>query len=94
VEPALQLDFMPSRADNSSMTVTADENRRVVLPAAQAGERFDVQILEDGKIVLTRLPSPHKPDGIRLVSKHGYTVAVGTKPITQEMVRAALDEFP
>jgi hypothetical protein len=31
---------------------------------------------------------------VRLVKKHGYTVAAGTRKITQAEVRKALDEFP
>ena len=76
------------------MTVTTDEKKRVVIPSAKPGDRFDVKILEDGKVVLTRLELADKPDNIRLVKKHGYTVARGTRTITQEQVRKALDEFP
>ncbi len=76
------------------MTVTADEKKRVVIPSAKPGDRFDVQMTPDGKVVLTRLELADKPDVVRLVKKHGYTVARGTKRITQEQVRRALDEFP
>jgi hypothetical protein len=31
---------------------------------------------------------------VRLVKKHGYTVARGTKRITHQQVRKAMDEFP
>ena len=76
------------------MTVTTDEKKRVVIPSARPGDRFDVQVTPEGKVVLTRLEMADKPDNVRLVKKHGYTVARGTRPITQEQVRKALDEFP
>lgn len=53
-----------------------------------------MQVTGDGKVVLTRLEMADKPDNVRLVKKNGYTVARGTRRITQEQVRAALDEFP
>jgi len=31
---------------------------------------------------------------VKLVKKHGYTVAVTSRPITQAQTRAYLDEFP
>jgi len=76
------------------MTVTTDEKNRVVIPSAQPGDRFDIQVTAEGKIVLTRLELADKRDNVRLVKKHGYTVARGTRPITQEQVRKAMDEFP
>jgi hypothetical protein len=77
------------------MTAIADNKRRVVLRQAKPGDRFDVAILEEGKYLLTRLePVRAQRNQARLVRKHGYSVAVSKRPITQEMVRAALDEFP
>ena len=76
------------------MTVTADAKKRVVLPPARPGERFDVQISSNGKLVLTPLIPDERPNQVKLVRKHGYLVAVSSRPITQEQVRAAMDEFP
>ena len=77
------------------MTVTTDEKKRVVIPSARPGDRFDGPAGDpEGKVVLTRLELADKPDNVRLVKKHGYTVARGTRRITQEQVRRALDEFP
>lgn len=76
------------------MTVTTDEKKRVVIPSARPGDRFDVQVTAEGKVVLTRLELADKPDNVRLVRKHGYTVARGTRPITELQVRKAMDEFP
>ncbi len=76
------------------MTVTTDEKKRVVIPSARPGDRFDIQVTPEGKVVLTRLELADKPDHVGLVKKHGYTVARGTRPITAEQVRKAIDEFP
>ena len=57
------------------MTVTTGEKKRVVIPSARPGDRFDVQMTLEGKVVLTRLELADKPDHVRLVKKHGYTVA-------------------
>jgi len=80
--------------DIPTMTVIADSKKRVTLRTAKPGDRFDVQVSGDGKLVLTPLVADTKPDQVRLVKKHGYTVAVGTRTITQEQVRKFLDEFP
>ena len=82
------------RCGNPPMTVTADAKKRVVLPVVKPGDSFDVQISGDGRVVLTKLVPAVKPDRVRLVKKHGYTVAIGTRPITQEQVRRQLHEFP
>ena len=76
------------------MTVTTDEKKRVVIPSARPGDRFDVQMTPEGKVVLTRLERPEKSESVRLIRKHGYTVARGTRAISEEQVRKALDEFP
>jgi hypothetical protein len=78
------------------MTVITDSKHRVTLRQAKPGQVFDLQIPEEGKYVLTELepvkPGPNKAHLAR--SKSGYLVAVSERPITQDMVRAALDEFP
>lgn len=76
------------------MTVTADRKKRVVIPSARPGDRFDVKVTVEGKVVLTRLELADKPDAVRLVKKHGYTVARGTRRITALRVRKAMHEFP
>jgi hypothetical protein len=49
------------------MTVKADNRRRVVLPSAKAGDLFEVQVLGEGRLTLTRLepiqdrPAPDAP---------------------------------
>jgi hypothetical protein len=76
------------------VTVIADAKKRVVLPPARPGDRFDLAVSE-GKYVLTKLePVKEQRNKVRLVRKHGYLVAVSERPITQEMTRRYLDEFP
>jgi hypothetical protein len=73
------------------MTVIADNKKRVTLPT-KPGERFDVQAVGGDKFILTRLaPVEGK---VRLVKRHGYLVAVGSREITQAETRKLLDEFP
>jgi hypothetical protein len=76
------------------MTVTADNKRRIPLRMAQPGDRFDVQVSEGGKVVLTKLVPETRANKVRLVRKHGYTVGVTERPIDLEALRKALDEFP
>ena len=51
---------------------------------------------EGDRIVMVELvpKEPLEAARPRLVKKHGYTVAVSNRTITQEEVRKALDEFP
>jgi hypothetical protein len=94
VEVRKPLEIRSFEGDAPAMTVTTDEKKRVVIPSARPGDRFHVRVTPEGKVVLTRLELADKPDHVRLIKKHGYTVARGTHRITQEQVRRALDEFP
>jgi len=75
------------------MTVIADNKKRVTLPTTP-GERFDVQVINADKFVLTRLVPADRPGKIRLVKRRGYLVAVGARKITQAETRELLDKFP
>ena len=81
------------RWDNPTMTVIADNKKRVTLPT-KPGERFDLQAVGEDKFILTRLVPAENNARIRLVKKHGYTVAIGKRKISQTDVRKFLDEFP
>jgi hypothetical protein len=76
------------------MTVIADAKKRVVLPPAKPGDRFDLHLSGDGRLVLTPLVAADQPNEVSLVRKHGYTVGVTLRPISQEQVRELLDQFP
>jgi hypothetical protein len=43
------------------VTVTADEKKRVVLPSAKPGDRFELQASAEGTFVLRRLESVSAP---------------------------------
>jgi len=75
------------------MTVTADAKGRVGLPGAKPGDSFRVEQSGD-ELRLTLLKPVPKPGKARLVKRNGLTMIESDHPITQEMVRAALDEFP
>jgi hypothetical protein len=79
--------------DNPTMTVIADSKKRVTLPTTP-GERFDLQSINGDKFILTRLAPVERPGKIRLVKRHGCTIAVSKRKITQEETRKLLDEFP
>lgn len=76
------------------MTVTADDKRRVRIPA-QPGARFDVQIISDDKFVLTRL-APVEPPAPKTVlrSENGFTVGDSGQPVNAAALAAALKELP
>src|ERR1017187_4578191 len=56
------------------MTAIADSKHRVTLRQARPGDRFDVEILEEGKYVLARLePTKPQPSRVRFEKRNGYT---------------------
>src|SRR5438045_4042801 len=56
------LEIVPATGNNSRMTVTADDRKRVVLPAAEPGDRFDLQTSGEGTFILRRLePAQRSP---------------------------------
>jgi hypothetical protein len=76
------------------MKTIADSRRRVTLPASvNKGDVFDVAEPENGRFVLVKLAKPQKSKG-RLVMEDGVLVIETDEPITDEMVRKALADFP
>lgn len=79
------------------MTTTADDKKRVVLRFAKPGDRFDVQVSEDGSIVLRRLQpvkTKDRPAKVTFVKEGRFTVGVLDRPIDEEALKQALAEFP
>jgi hypothetical protein len=77
------------------MTVTADSKHRVILRRAKPGERFDVEIPEDGKFILTKLePAKPRVSRVRFEKRNGYTVGVSDQPVSEAAIREALADFP
>lgn len=76
------------------MTVVTDNEKRVVLPQAQPGERFDVQVCDNG-FVLRKLESVSPaPAKVSFIKRDGFTVAMADRPIDEEALREALANFP
>jgi DNA-binding IclR family transcriptional regulator len=78
--------------DIPTMTVIADMKKRVVLPSAKPGDRFDVQISAGGRVVLTRLEPVKRK--VSYARKGGLLVAVTDTPISWEETRKTMDENP
>ena len=74
------------------MTVTADDQKRVMLPAAKPGDRFDLQVSAEGTFILRRLEPVLSP-APKLVKpipyKGGWLMPdeVDMDKLTQEIVQ-------
>lgn len=76
------------------MTVVTDNEKRVVLPQAQPGERFEVQACAGG-FVLRKLESFSAAlANVRFVKRDGFAVAIADQPMDDEALREALANFP
>ena len=77
-----------------AMTVTADERKRVVLPDAKPGERFEYTRDEQGRIVLRPEPTAVE-NAVRIVKteigKNGLSYIPGVK-VTREEIAGAIRE--
>jgi bifunctional DNA-binding transcriptional regulator/antitoxin component of YhaV-PrlF toxin-antitoxin module len=77
------------------MTITADAKKRVRLGLAKPGDRFDVQVREDGAFILRRLePVKGRPIKAHLEKSGKYTVLVTDRPVDMAALKEALAEFP
>jgi hypothetical protein len=82
------------------MTVTVDDKNRVRLKDAKPGQRFDYTRDSEGRIILRRLkPNPETVESPlprkRLVKgKDGRLYVAGGVPITNELVKKLLEDFP
>ena len=96
--------FSPKKLENwlpcgifPRMTTTADSRKRVILPAAKPGDRFDVQISPDGAFILRRLEPVKKavrPAKFKLVKKDGFTVIDTDRAPSLETIKELLADFP
>jgi len=76
------------------MTVITDNEKRVVLPQAQPGERFDLQVCANG-FVLRKLESlSPRPANVRFIKRDGFTVAMADQPMDEEALQEAFANFP
>lgn len=77
------------------MTVTADAKKRVILPLAKPGDRFDVQFVGEGKMVFTRLePVAGGAASVKVEKQGGFSVGVLSRPIDDAALKEALSVFP
>jgi hypothetical protein len=76
------------------MTVTADSQKRVVLPQARPGECFDVQVCDNGFLLRKIESASPGPAKVSFVKRDGFTVAIADQPIDEEALREALANFP
>ena len=77
------------------MTITADERKRVILPDAKPGERFEYTRDNEGRIVLRPEPVA-APIEARIVKteigQNGLPYIPGVKNTREEIVRAIREE--
>ncbi len=80
----------------TTMTVVADNKKRVTLRLAKPGDRFDVQISPGGKFILTKLTPVRAapPAKVRIEKRGQYHVGVLNRPINEQALKEALAEFP
>ena len=71
------------------MTVTADNQRRVILRTAKPGDRFDLELAGDGKLILTRLV-PDRSEVLDLADLDARTMAPKGGRITRESIVKAV----
>lgn len=78
------------------MTIIADAKKRVTLPGSSPGEAFDVQFLDENKMLLVRLKRPEsKPHRVRFEKQGRFTVGVvDAAVVSREAIAEALEEFP
>jgi hypothetical protein len=76
------------------MTVIADSRKRVILKLAKPGDRFDVQVTLDGKVVLTPLVPVRKevPVVKPVRCKEGWLMFPPGKRPSREAIRTATRE--
>jgi len=76
-------------------TATVDDRKRVRIPDAKPGQVFSVEPEPNGAIRLVPVVRQDQPNKARVVKgPKGYLLLETERPITQEQVRALLDEFP
>jgi hypothetical protein len=80
--------------ESPTMTAVADNKKRVTIRAAKPGDRFDVQVAEDGKVILTPLaPAEKKVPIVKPIrTKEGFLMFPPGKGPDRAAIRAAIRE--
>ena len=79
------------------MTVKADAKRRVRLTSVNPGDVFSVHVTGDQVLLTLMKPvetKEPKPAKVRIVKRGRYHVGVLDRPINEEALKKALEEFP
>ena len=79
-----------------TMTVVADQKKRVTLRLANPGDRFDVQESGEGQFTLTKLEpvKSARPSKVKIEKRGRYHVGVLGRPINGKVLAEALAQFP
>lgn len=75
------------------MTVIADNERRVQLPAARPGDQFDLQASTEG-FILRRIEPPKGAAKVVIEKREGFSVGRLGHPIDEQALKDALADFP
>ena len=80
------------------MTTTADDKKRVVLPNAKPGDRFDIEPQGNRVFILRSLKPVKEQEGrpakVTFVKEGRFTVGVLDRPIDEQALKEALSELP
>jgi len=76
------------------MTAIADNKKRVTINTAKPGDRFDVQVSADGKVILTPLVAKtHEVPIVKMIrNKDGFLLFPPGKAPDRAAIRAAIRE--
>ncbi len=77
-------------------TLTVDAYKRIRLGQARPGDCYAAESSADGsKIVLRRVaPEEPRPAKVRFEKRNGFTVGVVDRPIDEQALTEALEDFP
>jgi hypothetical protein len=95
-DKTFRLETSPGWWEIPTMTVVADNKKRVTLRLANPGDRFDVRVAGDGQFILTKLEpvSSAGPARVRIEKRGEYHVGVLDHAIDEKSLAKALAEFP
>jgi hypothetical protein len=76
------------------MTAVADNKKRVTIRTAKPGDRFDVQVAQNGKVILTPLaPTEKSVPVVKMIrTKEGFLMFPPGKGPDRAAIRAAIRE--
>ncbi len=75
-------------------TVVADEQQRIRVPECHPGDAFEVRLEGEWRIILTRVGPYAAPAAVKIAKKNGFSVGSVDHPVSEEVIRRALNDFP